>query len=87
MALAGHVAADGDKRCRPEREFLGTDQRGNQEVPAGLQPAVGAQRDTVAQIVAQQDLVDLGEAKLPRRADVLDRRQRRGAGPARMPER
>ena len=28
------------------------------------------------------DLVDLGEAELPRRADVLDRRQRRRAGPA-----
>ena len=58
MALAGHVAADRDKRCCPEREFLGADQRGEQEVPAGLQPAVGAQRDAVAQIVAQQDLVD-----------------------------
>ena len=38
--------------------------------------------DAVAQVVAQQDLVDLGEAELPRRADVLDRRQRRRAGPA-----
>ena len=85
VALAGHIAADRDERCGPEREFLGADQRGNEKVPAGLQPAVGAQRDAVAQIVAQQDLVDFGEAELPRRADVLDRRQRRGAGPARMP--
>ncbi len=29
--------------------------------------------------------MDLGEAELPRRTDVLDRRQRRGAGPAGMP--
>ena len=40
--------------------------------------------DAVAQVVAQQRLVDLGEAQLPRRADVLDRRQRRGPGAARV---
>ena len=44
-----------------------------EQVATGLQAAVGAQRDPVAQVVAQQDLVDLGEAELPRRADVLDR--------------
>ena len=53
-----------------------------EQVAAGLEAAVGAQRDAVAQVVAQQDLVDLGQAELPRRADVLDRRQRRRAGPA-----
>ena len=84
VTLAGHVAADGDQHGRPERELLGADQRGNEEVPAGLQPAVGAQRDAVPHLVAQQDLVDLGEAELPWRADVLDRRQRRGTGPARV---
>ena len=41
-------------------------------------------RDAVAQVVAEQDLVDLGEPELPRRPDVLDRRQRRCAGPAGM---
>ena len=85
MALAGHVAADRDERRRPERELLGAEQRGDQQVAAGLQAAVRPQRDAVAQVVAQQDLVDLGEAELPRRADVLDRRQRRSAGPARVP--
>ena len=49
--------------------------------PVWRPPSV-AQRDAVAQVVAQQDLVDLGEAELPRRPDVLDRRQRRGPGPA-----
>ena len=53
-----------------------------EQVAAGLEAAVGAQRDAVAQVVAEQDLVDLGQTELPRRADVLDRRQRRGAGPA-----
>ena len=72
----------GDERRRPERELLGAEQRGDEQVAAGLEAAVGAQRDAVAQVVAQQDLVDLGQAELPRRADVLDRRQRRRAGPA-----
>ena len=79
VALAGHVAADRDERRGPERELLGAEQRGDQQVATGLEPAVGAQRDAVAQVVAEQDLVDLGETELPRRADVLDRRQRRGA--------
>ena len=82
MALAGHVAADRDERRGPERELLGAEQRGDEQVAAGLEPAVGAQRDAVAQVVAEEDLVDLGQAELPRRADVLDRRQRRRAGPA-----
>ncbi len=82
VALAGHVAADRDQRRRPERELLGAEQRGDQQVPTGLQATVGAQRDAIAQVVPQQDLVHLGQPELPRRADVLDRRQRRGAGPA-----
>ena len=66
MALARHVAADRDERRRPERELLRAEQRGHEQVPAGLQPAIGAQRDTIAQVVAQQRLVDLGEPELPR---------------------
>ena len=54
MALAGHVAADRDERRRPERELLGAEQRGHEQVPPGLQPAIGAQRDAIAQVVAQQ---------------------------------
>ena len=42
----------------------------------GLETAVGAQRDAVAQAVAEQHLVDLGQPELPGGADVLDRRQR-----------
>ena len=73
VALAGHVAADRHERGGPERELLRAEQRGDQQVATGLEAAVGPQRDPVAQVVAQQDLVDLGEAQLPRRADVLDR--------------
>ena len=82
VALAGHVAADRDERRRPERELLGAEQRRDHQVATGLEAAVGAQRDPVAQVVAQQDLVDLGQTELPRRPDVLDRRQRRRAGPS-----
>ena len=82
MALARHVAADRDERRGPERELLGAEQRGDEQVAAGLEAAVGAQRDAVAQVVPEQDLVDLGQTELPRRADVLDRRQRRRPGPA-----
>ena len=85
VALAGHVAADRDQRRRAERELLGTEQRGDQQVATGLQATIGAQRDAVAQVVAEQDLVDLGQTELPRRADVLDRGQRRGARPAGVP--
>ena len=73
MALAGHVAADGDKGGGAEGELLGAEQRRDEDVPAGLEPAVRTQRDAVAQVVAEQDLVDLGEAELPRGAHVLDR--------------
>ena len=82
VALARHVAADRDERRGPERELLGAEQRGDEQVAAGLEAAVGAQRDAVAEVVAEQDLVDLGQAELPRRPDVLDRRQRRRPGPA-----
>ena len=82
VALAGHVAPDRHERRGPEGELLGAQERGDQQVTTRLQAAVRAQRDPVAQVVAQQDLVDLGEAQLPRRADVLDRRQRRRPGPA-----
>ena len=68
MSQPTATSADG-----PERELLGAEQRGDEQVAAGLQAAVGAQRDAVAQAVAQEDLVDLGEAELPGRADVLDR--------------
>ena len=73
-----------DERRRPERELLGTEERRDEQVAPRLQAAIGAQRHAVAQVVAEQDLVDLGEPELPRRPDVLDRRQRRRPGPAGM---
>ena len=49
------------------------------DVAAGLQLAVGLHDDAIAQAVEQQRLLRLGEAELPRRAGVLQRRERRRA--------
>ena len=87
VALAGHVATDRHERRGPERELLGAQQRRDEQVPTGLQAAVRAQRDPVAQVVAEQDLVDLGEAQLPRRADVLDRDSGEAPVPPAWPDR
>ncbi len=84
MALAGHVAAEGDETGGTEAVLLGAEERRHDHVATGLQAAVRAQRDAVAQIVAHQDLVDLGEAELPRDAHVLDGRQRAGTRAADM---
>src|SRR6478736_10301970 len=82
MALARHVAADRDQRRRPEGEFLGPQERRDQDVASGLETAVRAKGDTISQGVPEQDLVDFGETELPGRADVLDRREGRRARPA-----
>ena len=65
-----------------EAELLGAEQRGDHDVAAGLQLAVALHDDAVAQAVEQQRLLRLGDAELPRRAGVLERRERRGAGAA-----
>ncbi len=85
MALAGHVAADRDEHRRPEGELLGAEERGDQEVPPGPQAAVGPEGDAIAEAGPEERLVDVGQAELPRRADVLDRAQGRRPGPAAVP--
>ena len=85
VALAGHVAAERDERGGPERELLGAEQRRDEQVAPGLEAAVRPQDHAVAEVVAHQDLVDLGQPELPWRAHVLDRGQRRRAGAAGVP--
>ena len=82
VADAHHDAARGDQRRGGEAEFLGAQQRRDRDVAAGLQLAVGLDRDAAAQIVQHQRLVRLGQAQLPGHAGVLDGGQRRGAGAA-----
>ena len=77
-----HDAARDDERRGREAVLLGAEQRGDDDVAAGLELAVGLHDDPVAQAVEQQRLLGLGEAELPRAAGVLERGQRRGAGAA-----
>jgi hypothetical protein len=64
---------DRDERRRSEPEFLGAEQRGDDDVSAGLQLPVRLDDDAAAQVVEHQRLVGLGEAELPREARVHDR--------------
>ena len=73
MALPHHDAADGDERRGGEAELVGAEQRADDDVAAGLQPAVDLQRDARAQALLDQDLLRLGEPHLPRRAGMLQR--------------
>ena len=82
VADAHHHAAAHHERRGGEAELLGAEQRRDHDVAAGLQLAVALHDDAVAQAVAQQRLLGLGDAELPRRARVLERRERRRAGAA-----
>ena len=65
VALAHHDAAHGDERRGGKAEFFRAKQRGDHDVAAGLQLAVGLHADAAAQIVQQQHLLGFSEAKLP----------------------
>ena len=77
---------DDDQRRGREAELLRAEQRGHDDVAAGLELAVGLDHDPVAQPVEQQRLLGLGEAELPRRAGVLERGER-GWRPSRRRDR
>ena len=82
VALAHHDAARRDQRRGREAEFVGAKERAEDDVAPGADAAIDLHRDAPAQAVGDQRLVGLGEPDLPRRASVLDRGQRRGAGAA-----
>ena len=82
MADAHHHAARHDERRGREAELLGAEQRRDHDVAAGLQLAVDLHDDAVTQTVHEQRLLRLGEAELPRRARVLERRERARPGAA-----
>ena len=82
VALAHHDAAHGDERRGGKAELLGAEQRGDDDVAAGLQLAVGLHADAAAQIVEQQHLLRFGEAEFPGQAGMLDGAERRSAGAA-----
>ncbi len=82
VALPHHDAARDHQRRGGETELVGAEQRADQHVPAGLQLAVDLDADASAQPVQDQGLLGLGQTQFPRRAGVLDRGDRRGAGAA-----
>ncbi len=82
VAGAHHDAARGDQRGGREADLVGAQQRGDDDVAAGLDLAVGLHPDARAQVVEHERLLRLGQPDLPRHAGRLDRGQRRGAGAA-----
>ena len=77
-----HHAARHDERGGGEAELLGAEQGGDHHVAPGLHLPVGLHHDAVPQAVEEQRLLRLGQAQLPRRAGVLQRRERRRPGAA-----
>ena len=75
VAFAHHDAPRRDQRRGGEAEFVGTEERADDDVAAGADAAVDLHRDAPAQAVGDQRLMGFGESDLPRRAGVLDRGQ------------
>ena len=82
VAGTHHHAAARDERRRREADLVGAEKGGDDDVAARLQLTVGLHPDTRAEVVANERLLGLGEADLPRDPGEEDRRQRRGAGAA-----
>ena len=76
MTDAQVLAAQAQPSARSKAETLGAQHRRFDNVDAGFQAAVGLQTNLVAQVVATQYLVRLGQAKFPGTARVLDRAKR-----------
>ena len=72
VADSHHHAARHHQRRSSEAEFFRAQQGCDHHIPACLELPVGLHHDSVAQVVEQQGLLRLGQAKLPRGARVLD---------------
>ena len=66
VARTHHQAALGDQDRRAERHLVRAEQRGDDHVATGLEPAVGAEPNAAAQAVRDERLLRLCEAELPR---------------------
>ena len=74
VAGAHHHAAGRDQRRGGEAHLVGAEQRGDDDVAARLQLAVGLHPDARAQVVQDERLLRLGEPDLPGDTRVQDRR-------------
>ena len=70
MTHAHHDAADCNERRRREAELFRTQQRGDHDVPPGLQLTIRLHSDATPQIVQHQGLVRFREPQLPRQPGV-----------------
>ena len=85
MALPHHDAAFGHQGRGREAELVRAQKRADHHVATGFHLPVDLDCDAAAQAVQHESLLSLGQAKLPRRACVLDRRPGRSAGAAVVP--
>ena len=84
VALAHHDAAHRHQAQRADAEFLRAQDRGDHDVAPGLEPAIGAQLDAMAQAIERQHLIGFRKTHFPGRAGIFDRRLRARPGAARM---
>jgi hypothetical protein len=76
VTLPHHDAALHHERRRGESKLLGSEQRGDDHIAAGLELSVYLHARLPTQSVEHQRLLRLGEANLPGNPGSLDRRQR-----------
>ena len=76
MTDAHHHAAAHHQRRTGEAKLFGAEQCRDHDVSPGLELPIALHHNAIAQTILHQRLLRLGDAELPRRAGVLDRRQR-----------
>jgi hypothetical protein len=82
MTRADHQTPLGQKQSGAEADLVSAEQRSDDDVAAGLDPAVHPQAHASAQPGGDERALRVHEAELPRDACVLDRRQRARTGAA-----
>ena len=82
MTLTHHDTTENNQWSGRKAELLGSEKTSDHDIFPGLELAVGLKTNPTAQVVHDEGLVSLGDPQFPRETCVLDRRQRRGSGPA-----
>src|SRR5207244_3703955 len=82
VTRAYHQATLGQEQRGAEADLVGAEQRGDEDVASRLDATVDADAHPAAQPVLDERPLRVDEPELPRRARVLDRRERARAGAA-----
>ena len=80
VTLAQHDAALRHQGGGRDAELVGPEETGDRDVAARLYLAVGLHHDPAAEVVLDEHLLRLGDAKLPRQPGMFDRRLGRCPG-------